>query len=228
MAGTVDNGQNQWLAENGMSAFADIITTIEELRAIVEAPPPGARTLLKERTALDVHSRTFIAHSPFVLIATADAHGRCDVSPKGDAPGFVHVLDDGHLAIPDRPGNRRLDGMQNVLTNPHVGLMFLVPGREETLRINGSAWITRDPNVLRRAVVQGKTPLLAIGVEIEQCFFHCAKALLRSRLWAHAEWPARDALPSYACMLFDQIQPEGVTLHDYERDIADSNATRMY
>jgi PPOX class probable FMN-dependent enzyme len=211
-----------------MSAFDRIVSSIEELRAIVEAPQPGARTLLKERPALDAHCRAFIAHSPLVLIATAGADGSCDVSPKGDAPGFVQVLDDRRLAIPDRPGNKRLDGMQNLLTNPHVGLIFLVPGRDETLRVNGRAWITRDPDILRRAAVRDKTPLLAIGVEVEQCFFHCAKALLRSRLWAHEEWPARDALPSFACMLFDQIRPEHATLQDYEREIAETNVTRLY
>jgi len=211
-----------------MSAFDHVVTNIEELRGIVEPPPPGARTLLKERTTLDAHCRAFIAHSPFLIIATADADGRCDVSPKGDAPGFVQVLDDRRLAIPDRPGNKRLDGMQNLLTNPHVGLIFFMPGREETLRVNGRAWITRDPEILRRSVVQGKEPLLAIAVEIEQCFFHCAKALLRSRLWVPDEWPGRDTLPSYACVLFDQIQPQGATVQDYERDIADSNAKRLY
>jgi PPOX class probable FMN-dependent enzyme len=211
-----------------MTAFDNVVTSIEELRAIVEAPAPGARPLLKERTTLDAYCRAFVAHSPFLLMATAAADGRCDVSPKGDGPGFVQVLDERRLAIPDRPGNKRLDGMQNLLTNPHVGVIFLVPGRDETLRINGRAWITRDPDILRRAVVQGKTPLLAIGVEVEQCFFHCPKALLRSRLWAHERWPARDALPSYACTMFDQIQPEGATLQDYERDIAEGNATRLY
>ena len=118
--------------------------------------------------------------------------------------------------------------MQNLLTNSHVGLIFLVPGRDETLRVNGRAWITRDPEILRRSVVQGKTPLLAIGVEVEQCYFHCPKALLRSRLWAHETWPARDALPAYACTLFEQIQPKGATLQDYEREIAEGNAARLY
>jgi uncharacterized protein len=211
-----------------MTAFDNIVTSIEELRAIVEAPAPGARPLLKERTTLDAHCRAFVAHSPFLLMATAAADGRCDVSPKGDGPGFVQVLDECRLAIPDRPGNKRLDGMQNLLTNPHVGLIFLVPGRDETLRVNGRAWITRDPDILRRSVVQGKTPLLAIGVEVEQCFFHCAKAFLRSHLWAYDRWPARDALPSYACTVFDQIQPEDATLQDYEQDIADNNAKGLY
>ena len=211
-----------------MSAFEHVIASIEELREIVEAPASGARSLLKERATLDAHSRAFIALSPFLLMATADADGRCDVSPKGDAPGFVQALDDRRLIIPDRPGNRRLDGMQNLVANPHIGLIFLVPGRQETLRVNGHAWITRDPEILRRSTVQGKTPLLGVGVEIEQCFFHCAKALIRSHLWAYDQWPAPDALPSYACMVFDQIRPEDATVQDYERDIAESNATRLY
>jgi uncharacterized protein len=211
-----------------MSAFDHVVSSLEELRGIVQAPAPGSRTLLKERTVLDAHCRAFIARSPLLLLATADAHGRCDVSPKGDAPGFVHVLDERRLAIPDRPGNKRLDGMQNLLANPHIGLIFLVPGREETLRVNGRAWITRDPEILRRSAVQGKTPQLAIGVEVEQCFFHCAKAFLRAHLWAHDSWPARDSLPSFACMLFDQIQPAGATVEDYERDIAEGNVTHLY
>jgi uncharacterized protein len=216
------------LQETAMSAFDNVVTTIEELRGIVEAPAPGARTLLKERQTLDAHCRAFIACSPFLLMATADADGRCDVSPKGEAPGFVQILDDRRLAIPDRPGNKRLDGMQNLVTNPHVGLIFLVPGRDETLRVNGRAWITRDREILGGSVVDGRTPVLAIGVEVDQCFFHCPKALLRSRLWAHDRWPARDALPSFACVLFDQVQPKGATLQDYERDIAESNASRLY
>jgi len=211
-----------------MVAFSSVVESLEELRSIVEAPPAGARTFLKERPALDVHSRAFISHSPLVLMATAGADGRCDVSPKGDAPGFVQVLDDRRLAIPDRPGNRRLDGMQNLLANPHVGLIFFVPGRDETLRVNGRAWITRDPAILQRSAVQGKAPLLAIGVEVEQCFLHCAKAMLRSHLWAYDQWPARDVLPSFACMLYDQIQPAGMTLQDYEKDIAHGYATRLY
>ncbi|PYN71248.1 MAG: phosphohydrolase, partial [Candidatus Rokuibacteriota bacterium] len=108
------------------------------------------RARLKEHAELDAHCRAFIASSPFVLIATADASGRCDVSPKGDAPGFVHVLDAKHLVIPDRPGNKRFDGMGNLLDNPHIGLIFLVPGREDTLRVNGRGCIVRDPDVLER------------------------------------------------------------------------------
>jgi PPOX class probable FMN-dependent enzyme len=209
-----------------MEPFANLVTTERELREIVGTP--GERAVLKERPVLDAHCRAFIAHSPLVVIATAAADGRCDVSPKGDAPGFVLVLDERRLVIPDRPGNRRLDGMRNLLVNPHIGLIFLVPGREETLRVNGRAWITRDPELLQRCTAQGKTPVLAIGVEVEQCFLHCAKAFRRAQLWAADRWPAADALPSLACILFDQIKPDGVTLQDYEYDIEVVDAKRLY
>jgi PPOX class probable FMN-dependent enzyme len=211
-----------------MSAFGHVIASLDDLRALIEPPPPASRALLKERPTLDPHSRAFIAQSPFLLMGTANADGWCDVSPRGDAPGFVQVLDDRRLAIPERPGNRRLDSLQNLLTNPRVGLIFLIPGRDETLRVNGRASMTRDPEILQRSLVQGKAPLLAIGVEVEQVFLHCAKAMLRSRLWSHQQWPARDVLPSYACMVFDQVKPEGLTLQDYEREIAEGNAARLY
>jgi uncharacterized protein len=206
--------------------FDQVVASEHELREIVGVP--SNRAALKERPVLDHHCRAFIARSPFLLMATAGADGRCDVSPKGDAPGFVRVLDDRRLVIPDRPGNKRLDGMVNLMANPHVGLIFIVPGRDETLRVNGRAWITRDPDLLGDFSVQGKTPLLAIGVEVEQSFLHCAKAFLRSHLWKHDEWPSRDALPSMACVLYDQIRPDGVTVDDYERDIDEGNRRRLY
>ena len=200
-----------------MERFEQLVTTEAELRAILGTP--GPRALQKQQAALDSHCRAFIALSPFVLVATSGEKGRCDVSPKGDAPGFVQVLDERRLVIPDRPGNRRLDGMRNLLANPRVGLIFLVPGRQETLRINGRACITRDPALLELCVAQGKTPAVAIGVEVEECFMHCAKAFLRSRLWAGDTWPAPDALASLGCVLFDQIKPAGITAQDYERNL---------
>jgi PPOX class probable FMN-dependent enzyme len=209
-----------------MHPFERVVTSELELREIVGTPSP--RSILKERPALDNHCRTFIAHSPLVLIATAGRDGRCDVSPKGDGPGFVLVLDDHRVVIPDRPGNKRLDGLGNLLANPHVGLLFLIPGREETLRVNGRAWITRDPDLLQRSAVQGRTPLLAIGVEVEQCYLHCAKPFRRSHFWTTERWPPRDVLPSLACMLFDQIKPEGVTLEEYAKDIEEGYAKRLY
>jgi PPOX class probable FMN-dependent enzyme len=209
-----------------MPTFNDIVTSESELRSILGVPM--ARSVQKERPSLDAHSRAFIALSPFVLMATSGADGSCDVSPKGDAPGFVLVLDEQRLVIPERPGNKRLDGMANILANPHVGLLFVVPGREETLRINGRAWITRDAPLLHRMAAHGKTPQVAVGVEVEQCFMHCAKAFRRSQLWTHQQWPHPDALPSMACVLFDQIRPEGLTLQDYERDIEEAYTKRLY
>jgi PPOX class probable FMN-dependent enzyme len=209
-----------------MAAFDDILTTEQELRALIGVP--GTRSVLKERSSLDEHDRAFIARSPFLLLATSGADGRCDVSPKGDAPGFVQVVDNRRLVIPERPGNKRLDGMLNMLANPHVGLIFFVPGRDETLRVNGKAWITRDPQLLERCIAQNKVPLVAVGVEVEQCFLHCPKAFIRSRLWQQQSWPAIDALPTMACVLFDQIRPTDATLEDYERAIEEGNTKRLY
>lgn len=206
--------------------FTDTITDLAELRALVGEPSELARK--KQLDHLDTHCRELIAHAPFLLMGTADATGRCDVSPKGDAPGFVHVLDDHHLVIPDRPGNKRLDGMRNILENPHVGLIFLVPGRGETLRVNGRAAITRDETLLARMEVGGKRPLLAIGVEVEEVFMHCAKAFKRSALWQPEQWPDIRAMASAACMLFDQTKPEGKTLADIERALDFSYTKNLY
>jgi PPOX class probable FMN-dependent enzyme len=183
--------------------FRDQVTSVETLRAIVGGEP-SELARRKELSVLDTHARAFIARSPFLLLGTGGADGRCDVSPKGDAPGFVHVLGDHHLVIPDRPGNKRLDGMRNILSNPHVGVIFLVPGNDFTLRVNGRAVITRDPELLRTLAAQGKAPLLAIGVEVEEVFLHCARSFRRGKLWDHATWPGVDALPSMPCILYDQ------------------------
>jgi PPOX class probable FMN-dependent enzyme len=206
--------------------FREPIASEAELRALIGWPSEVA--IKKQVAALDDNCRAFIAHAPFVLVATSDASGRCDVSPKGDAPGFVVVLDDTHLAIPDRPGNRRLDGMRNILANPHVGLIFLVPGREETLRVNGRAAIVRDEELLARMVVQGKRPQVAIGVEVEEVFLHCAKAFKRSGLWRAEAWPDIADLPSAACMLLEHARPEGMTLEQMERRLQHGYQTQLY
>src|SRR5216684_2234534 len=165
------------------------------------------------------------ARRPTPRIASATsrsrAASRCDVSPKGDAAGFVLVLDDRHLVVPDRPGNNRIDGLTNIMENPHVGMIFLIPGREDTLRVNGRAYIVRDREILDRLEVQGKRPKVAIGVEVEECFLHCAKAFKRSGLWERERWPDVAGLPSMARMLWDQIdaKPAGLScVEDYERD----------
>jgi uncharacterized protein len=206
-----------------MVPFEHVLTTEEALRGIVGGAPSD-RAQLKERRGLDEQSRAFIALSPFLLMATAGADGTCDVSPKGDAPGFVRVLDDARLVIPERNGNKRFDSMKNLLTNPHIGVLLLVPGCDYTLRVNGRAWITCDQSLLDSMAARGVTPKLAIGVEVQQAYFHCVKSFRRSRLWTQESWPAGDALPSYACTVFRQIKPANATLEDYERSIAESDA----
>jgi PPOX class probable FMN-dependent enzyme len=192
------------------------ITDPDTLRALVGTP--SERAVRKQLSALDSHCRRFIEHSPFVLLGTSGADGRCDVSPKGDRPGFVLALDEATLAIPDRPGNKRLDSLLNVLANPHVGLLFLIPGMDETLRVNGTAEIVQDEDLLERLVVDGKRPQLAILVHVQETFLHCARSFLRARLWDPDHFMPRDELPSLGRMIIDQTAPPG----DHERAISDA------
>jgi len=174
-----------------------VVTTEEQLRAVIGAPVP--RVAEKVRPRLDPIHRDWIAAARFVALATSDASGRCDVSPKGDPAGFVHVLDDQTLVVPERPGNRRVDGYVNVLANPHVGLLFLIPGRTDTLRVNGAARVVSDASWFDDLVVKGHRPVLALEVAVEEVFFHCSKAFMRSALWRPESW-APDAVPSRARM----------------------------
>ncbi|PYN79769.1 MAG: phosphohydrolase [Candidatus Rokuibacteriota bacterium] len=206
--------------------FKRVVTSETELRELMGTP--SERAIKKESATVDEPSREFIGHAPFLLLATSSEDGRCDVSPKGDAPGFVRVLDERHLVIPDRPGNKRLDGMRNILRNPHVGLIFLIPGREETLRVNGRAWIVRDEAILGSLKARDKQPLLAIGVEVEECFFHCPKAFRRSQLWEPAAWPDRSVLPSMACVLYEKLKPAGKTLDEYLRESEEGLQRTLY
>lgn len=174
------------------------VGTIEELRAIVGEPDVYVANKVKDR--LSPVQRDWLAHSPLCFVATTDARGRVDVSPKGDPPGFVHVLDDTTIAIPERPGNKRVDGYRNVLQNPHVGTLFLIPGRGDTLRVNGTARILSDADYFDALAIKGRRPLLALEVSIEEVFFHCAKAFLRSDAWDPSTWNP-SALPSVAQLL---------------------------
>ena len=198
------------------------ITSAEELREVIGAPTPKA--VAKERVTLHARDREWLARSPFCLIATSDADGNCDVSPKGDPPGFVHVIDDATIAIPDRPGNRRADGFQNILSNPHAGLIFFVPGRGETLRVNGRARLVRDAPFFDEMVVNGHRPAIALVLEIEQIFFHCAKALMRSKLWKPETWNP-DALPSHARIVTD-LKYADASLEELERYYSDESYSR--
>ncbi|AMO63229.1 PPOX class probable FMN-dependent enzyme, DR_2398 family [Mycolicibacterium phlei] len=174
------------------------VSTVEELRAIVGEPDPYVANKVKDR--LSPVQRDWLAHSPLCFVATTDADGRVDVSPKGDPPGFVHVIDDTTIAIPERPGNKRVDGYLNVLQNPHVGTLFLIPGRGDTLRINGTARILSDADYFDALAVKGRRPLLALEIAVEEVFFHCAKAFLRSDTWDPSTWNPT-ALPSVAQLM---------------------------
>jgi PPOX class probable FMN-dependent enzyme len=173
------------------------ITSVEQLRDVVGEPV--RRAVVKQRDRLDDVDRAFIARSPFQVIATAGGDGSLDVSPKGDPAGSVHVLDDHTLVVPDRPGNRRVDGFRNILENPRVGLIFLVPRRSDTLRVNGTARILLDPPYAEALRHRNHVPRLVLEVGVEEVFTHCAKAFLRSGLWEPDSWP-EDDLPSIAQM----------------------------
>jgi PPOX class probable FMN-dependent enzyme len=184
-----------------------MIETEEQLRALYGYPK--GRSVEKQMPKLDRHCRRFIELSPFLLLATTDGE-RVDVSPKGDAPGFVHVVDDETLLIPDRPGNKRLDGLTNILRNPRVGVIFLIPNVGEAMRVNGPATIHDEPELLSLCAHEGRNPLTVLKVKTEEVFLHCAKSLMRSKLWQPETWPERaQALPTMGEMLRDQTGDNG-------------------
>lgn len=181
------------------------ITTESSLRELLGVPLQ--RTLDKDRHALTSEHREWLAASPLCLVATSDASGTCDVSPKGDPAGFAIVVDDTTVAIPERPGNRRADGFANILANPHVGLIFLIPGRGDTLRINGRATLLADAPYAGRMEVKGHRPAVILEIAVEQIFFHCSKAFLRSELWEPSTWNP-DAVISRAQIAKNLERPE--------------------
>ncbi len=199
------------------SRFNDTVENEEELRSIVGFPSELVKR--KAISYIDAHCSDFISKSPFLVLSTADTEGFCDVSPRGDAPGFVLVLDEKHLIIPERPGNRRIDSMKNILSNPRVGLLFTIPGMEETLRVNGKATLVKDEAILEQMKVNNRKPLLGIGVEVEECFIHCAKAFKRSKLWDPHSWARKELLPSASAIL----SPE-----DKDEILEESYRTRLY
>lgn len=187
---------------------------------------PMERARLKVLRRLDGHCRKFIELSPFVCLGTSGDEG-ADVSPRGDRPGFVHVLDDVTLALPDWPGNNRIDSLANIVSNPRVGLLFLIPGVDESLRVNGRADVTTDPNILGRWEVNGKAPRSALVIAVEEAFLHCGKALIRSRLWHDDYRIDRSQLPSYGRMLKDQIEISD-SAEDIECSVAEAYRNRLY
>ena len=205
------------------------ITSVDELVDLIGTP--GYAAANKARPTLHELDRIWLAATPFCLISTADAQGRCDVSPKGDPAGqLVHVLDDTTIAIAERPGNRRADGYQNVLANPYVGMIFFIPGRGDTLRINGRARLVSDAPFFDDLAVKGRRPLLALVVEIEEIFHHCSKAFLRSKLWRPESWPdpeAPDSVPSRP-VIAQTLERPGESLEDLEAYYGPAYADKLY
>lgn len=206
--------------------FQEQITTEEELRDLLGKP--GELAARKVISILDEHCRQFIERTPLAILSTSNAQGHCDASPRGDAPGFIQVLDEKHLIIPERPGNRRTDSMRNILANPQVGLLLIIPGLEETLRINGQACLVRDSALLEKMAVNGRVPLIGIGVKVEECFIHCAKAFMRSGLWDSKTWLPADQLPSPAQMIVAHTRIPGITVDEVSAQLQESYTKRLY
>jgi len=189
---------------------------------------PNEMALAKELTRLEKHCRAFIALSPFVVLASSDAQGRCDCTPRGDAPGFVTVLSDLTLAIPDRTGNKRVDTMLNLTENPRLGALFLVPGVNETLRVNGRARISLDPVLMAGMAVNGKLPNAVTLIDVEEVYFQCAKALIRSDLWNPEKRVPKGTFPSLGRVLADQIKGKGDEAERLENAIEERYRNGLY
>ncbi|HZQ66229.1 MAG TPA: pyridoxamine 5'-phosphate oxidase family protein [Gaiellaceae bacterium] len=195
--------------------MAVTVDGVDTLRSLLGEPTEVVRAKISDR--LNDLTRRFVERSPFLCLATSGADGTCDVSPRGDPAGFVRILDDRTLLLPDRPGNRLADSLRNVLENPHVALLFVVPGVSDTFRVNGTATIVTDPELLEACAVEGKVPKLGMLVEIEEAYTHCSKAFLRAQLWDPERFVSRDELPSSGeimCSLNPSIDAE---TYDAER-----------
>ena len=200
------------------------IGSLAELRRIYEQPTELA--VRKELDHCDKHCRDFIGRSPFVAVSTSDADGWPDVSPRGDAPGFVTVVEDKILHLPDRPGNNRLDTFQNIISNPRIALLFLVPGRLETLRVNGTARLLTDAALLQKHAVRNKPARAVLEITARSVYFQCGKAVVRSGVWQKEKWPSLDGLATFAEALADQIK--GIDKPEVESRLETSYRDRLY
>jgi len=206
--------------------FHKIVADAAELEALIGLP--SELVIKKQLAALDEHVQAFVARAPFLLLGTVGKSGTCDVSPRGDVPSAATVLDARTLAIAERPGNRRADSLRNIIETGRAGLLLLVPGVGETLRINGRACVMRDDEVLASLARSGKQPVVGIGVEVEECYFQCAKALLRSKLWDNVTRGPHCAEFDFAQILIDQTQIEGQCVEALKQQIAISYKERLY
>ncbi|MDR7316655.1 MSMEG_1061 family FMN-dependent PPOX-type flavoprotein [Brevibacillus nitrificans] len=192
------------------STAEDRITSADELRSLVGVPH---ETVVKKTIAqVDPHVRQYLSKSPLFFLSTANSEGKGDVSPRGDEPGFVKVLDDHHLIYPERMGNRRVDSMLNILENPQIGMIFVIPGLEEVLRINGTATLTKNAELLDQQEWKGKTLNIGVVVKVEECFIHCPRAFKQAGIWNTASWPEKETVPSILEMFRAHLQINGVQL----------------
>lgn len=205
---------------------AYIIADEDSLRALYPATHDLAK--IKVLDHLDPHARAFVARSPFLCLGTQTPDGQADVSPRGDPACFVKVIDDRTFMIPDRPGNNRLDSLSNIVRNPSVGVLFLIPGFDETLRVNGCAVVSTDPALLSQMTVQDRTPTAAIVVDVQEVFLHCAKALRRSRLWQQDGHVDRGEMPSLMKMILDQTTGAPDDMEELDAGLEEAYRTSMY
>ncbi|TYP73760.1 MSMEG_1061 family FMN-dependent PPOX-type flavoprotein [Paenibacillus methanolicus] len=206
--------------------FKDFIRSEDELRQLLGEPNPVVRR--KTIGRIDRHCAEFMARSPLVFVATANGRGECDVSPRGDAPGFALVLDERHLVLPERPGNRRMDAYRNLLDNSRIGLVFVIPGLDEVLRVNGEAWIVRDAELLARMSAFGKVPKLGIGMRVTECYLHCGKAFKRSHVWEAEQWPDLTEFTPIARMIADHVGAPDVDEAKVAQGMKETYEQRMY
>jgi uncharacterized protein len=202
------------------------IDSESQLRDLYQEPMELA--LLKQLDRLDEHCRNFLAHSPFAVIASTRPGRGTDVSPRGDAPGFARVLDANTIAIPDRPGNNRLDTLSNIVADAEVGLLFFIPGIDETLRVNGTARLTRDPELLAAAAVNGRDPRMIVLVTVREAFLHCGKALKRSRLWHDDYRVEKKDFPSLGRMIVEQTKPKAITVEQADAVVEEGYVNGLY
>jgi len=208
-----------------MYSFKNIIQDEHELVNVIGEPHPVARDKAIDR--LDEFCKTFISRSPFVVVATCDENGNLDTSPKGDPAGFVQVLDDHTLVMPERPGNKRADSYKNILRNPKATLIFFIPGKNETLRVAGHARIIKDADILDEMKVNGKAPKLGLALHVEEAFFHCAKCMVRSKLWQSEFWPGLDGLPTLAQTMIANTS-KSISLDDLEQGVQYDVENKLY
>ena len=206
----------------------DPITSEAQIRAIIDGVHVAQTHKVIDH--IDDHCRAWIAHSPFLVMSTVDGNGRVDASPKGDPAGFVKVVDNKTLAIPDRPGNHLFMGFRNILETGRIGLVFFVPNRTEVVRVNGAAQVVRDEDLRRAMAINGRVPEFAIVVDVEEAFFHCGKAVLRSGLWKPDKAGPVDALPTYAQAIHDQgrLGTLDVSLEAVEKRLKHNDENRLY